>query len=177
MQDWNYLQTNCFEVTIELGCVKYPFENELPKYWEQNRRSLIQFMKQVTTQKQVWVLSSPRRALLTGYTVYSFYTVKLEYVFKILSCIWEFVCISVCAPHVFSVHGGPVSPGKQTRVLCKKSKCPFVSEPSLHPHNISFLILICLSVFALLPYSSLFVYLPRKSWVDEFICLNEEESE
>uniref|UniRef100_A0A8P0TD41 gp180 n=1 Tax=Canis lupus familiaris TaxID=9615 RepID=A0A8P0TD41_CANLF len=47
MQDWNYLQTNCFEVTIELGCVKYPFEKDLPKFWEQNRRSLIQFMKQV----------------------------------------------------------------------------------------------------------------------------------
>ncbi|XP_004706949.2 carboxypeptidase D, partial [Echinops telfairi] len=47
MQDWNYLHTNCFEVTIELGCVKYPFEKELPKLWEQNRRSLIQFMKQV----------------------------------------------------------------------------------------------------------------------------------
>ncbi|KAB0361999.1 hypothetical protein FD754_006155 [Muntiacus muntjak] len=47
MQDWNYLQTNCFEVTIELGCVKYPFEKDLPKFWAQNRRSLIQFMKQV----------------------------------------------------------------------------------------------------------------------------------
>ncbi|KAK1331439.1 hypothetical protein QTO34_009394 [Cnephaeus nilssonii] len=47
MQDWNYLQTNCFEVTIELGCVKYPFEKDLPKFWEQNRRSLIQFMKQL----------------------------------------------------------------------------------------------------------------------------------
>uniref|UniRef100_A0A8D0Y687 Carboxypeptidase D n=2 Tax=Sus scrofa TaxID=9823 RepID=A0A8D0Y687_PIG len=47
MQDWNYLQTNCFEVTIELGCIKYPFEKDLPKFWEQNRRSLIQFMKQV----------------------------------------------------------------------------------------------------------------------------------
>ncbi|KAM9209769.1 carboxypeptidase D [Dugong dugon] len=47
MQDWNYLHTNCFEVTIELGCVKYPFEKDLPKLWEQNRRSLIQFMKQV----------------------------------------------------------------------------------------------------------------------------------
>ncbi|XP_007935752.1 carboxypeptidase D [Orycteropus afer afer] len=46
MQDWNYLHTNCFEVTIELGCVKYPLEKELPKLWEQNRRSLIQFMKQ-----------------------------------------------------------------------------------------------------------------------------------
>ena len=52
MQDWNYLQTNCFEVTIELGCVKYPLEKDLPKFWEQNRRSLIQFMKQVTTQEQ-----------------------------------------------------------------------------------------------------------------------------
>lgn len=47
MQDWNYLHTNCFEVTIELGCVKYPKAEELPKYWAQNRRSLLQFMKQV----------------------------------------------------------------------------------------------------------------------------------
>lgn len=51
MQDWNYVQTNCFEVTIELGCVKYPFEKDLPRFWEQNRRSLIQFMKQVTVQE------------------------------------------------------------------------------------------------------------------------------
>ncbi|KAG8122570.1 hypothetical protein E2320_018054 [Naja naja] len=47
MQDWNYLNTNCFEVTIELGCVKYPKAEELPKYWEKNRRSLLQFIKQV----------------------------------------------------------------------------------------------------------------------------------
>ncbi|XP_070761493.1 carboxypeptidase D [Enoplosus armatus] len=47
MQDWNYLNTNCFEVTIELGCVKYPMANDLPKYWEQNRRALLQFMHQV----------------------------------------------------------------------------------------------------------------------------------
>ncbi|XP_054461037.1 carboxypeptidase D [Anoplopoma fimbria] len=49
MQDWNYLNTNCFEVTIELGCVKYPMSKELPKYWEQNRRSLLQFIHQVHT--------------------------------------------------------------------------------------------------------------------------------
>ncbi|XP_015683284.1 carboxypeptidase D, partial [Protobothrops mucrosquamatus] len=47
MQDWNYLNTNCFEVTIELGCVKYPRAEELPKYWEKNHRSLLQFIKQV----------------------------------------------------------------------------------------------------------------------------------
>ncbi|XP_018542741.1 LOW QUALITY PROTEIN: carboxypeptidase D [Lates calcarifer] len=49
MQDWNYLNTNCFEVTIELGCVKYPPAKELPKYWEQNRRALLQFIHQVHT--------------------------------------------------------------------------------------------------------------------------------
>lgn len=49
MQDWNYLNTNCFEVTIELGCVKYPMAKDLPKYWEQNRRALLQFIHQVIT--------------------------------------------------------------------------------------------------------------------------------
>ncbi|XP_051521025.1 carboxypeptidase D-like [Myxocyprinus asiaticus] len=47
MQDWNYLNTNCFEVTIELGCYKYPPAADLPKYWEQNRQSLLQFIHQV----------------------------------------------------------------------------------------------------------------------------------
>lgn len=53
MQDWNYLNTNCFEVTIELGCVKYPMAAELPKYWEQNRRALLQFIHQVMKSRNV----------------------------------------------------------------------------------------------------------------------------
>lgn len=48
MQDWNYLNTNCFEVTIELGCVKYPMASELPIYWKNNHRSLLEFIKQVS---------------------------------------------------------------------------------------------------------------------------------
>uniref|UniRef100_A0A674EEX8 Carboxypeptidase D n=1 Tax=Salmo trutta TaxID=8032 RepID=A0A674EEX8_SALTR len=47
MQDWNYLNTNCFEVTIELGCVKYPKAQHLPMYWDQNRRALLQYIHQV----------------------------------------------------------------------------------------------------------------------------------
>ncbi|XP_076831943.1 carboxypeptidase D [Brachyhypopomus gauderio] len=47
MQDWMYMNTNCFEVTIELGCVKYPPAWQLPMYWEQNRRSLLEFIHQV----------------------------------------------------------------------------------------------------------------------------------
>uniref|UniRef100_A0A3Q1G7H1 Carboxypeptidase D, a n=1 Tax=Acanthochromis polyacanthus TaxID=80966 RepID=A0A3Q1G7H1_9TELE len=49
MQDWNYLNTNCFEVTIELGCYKYPLAEELPTYWKENRKALLQFIHQVHT--------------------------------------------------------------------------------------------------------------------------------
>uniref|UniRef100_A0A8C7YHB7 Carboxypeptidase D, a n=1 Tax=Oryzias sinensis TaxID=183150 RepID=A0A8C7YHB7_9TELE len=49
MQDWNYVNTNCFEVTIELSCVKYPMAGKLPQYWEQNYRALLQFIHQVHT--------------------------------------------------------------------------------------------------------------------------------
>ncbi|ODN04202.1 Carboxypeptidase D [Orchesella cincta] len=49
MQDWNYFHTNCFEITLELGCVKYPSSSTLPKYWDDNREALIRFMQQVHT--------------------------------------------------------------------------------------------------------------------------------
>ena len=76
MQDWNYLQTNCFEVTIELGCVKYPFEKDLPKFWAQNRRSLIQFMKQVSIQEWHRKFLPRARFLLC---TYGFHALILEY--------------------------------------------------------------------------------------------------
>nr|XP_060612855.1 carboxypeptidase D [Anolis sagrei ordinatus] len=67
MQDWNYLNTNCFEVTIELGCVKYPRAKDLPLYWEQNRRSLLQFIKQVHTGVRGFVLdASDGRGILNA---------------------------------------------------------------------------------------------------------------
>ena len=32
------------EVTLELSCCKYPPANELPQFWDDNRRSLLQFL-------------------------------------------------------------------------------------------------------------------------------------
>ncbi|KAG9332180.1 hypothetical protein JZ751_015716 [Albula glossodonta] len=88
MQDWNYLYTNCFEVTIELGCEKYPFAKDLPMYWEQNRRALLQFIHQVdhpvTTSKggDYWRLLVPGTYQLTasarGYTPVSVYATVPE---------------------------------------------------------------------------------------------------
>lgn len=47
MQDYNYLHTNCMEVTIEMGCYKYPWAKDLPKFWLDNRAALLKFMEQV----------------------------------------------------------------------------------------------------------------------------------
>ncbi|XP_055924205.1 carboxypeptidase D-like [Argiope bruennichi] len=47
MQDWNYLHSNCFELTIEVGCKKYPYASDLPKYWSDNKESLIAYIQQV----------------------------------------------------------------------------------------------------------------------------------
>lgn len=47
MQDYNYLETNCFEITLELGCEKYPPAKDLPRYWEENKKALLNFVLQV----------------------------------------------------------------------------------------------------------------------------------
>ncbi|XP_002129550.2 carboxypeptidase D-like [Ciona intestinalis] len=47
MQDWNYLHTNCFEITLELGCYKFPLPKDLPKYWSDNKEALLAYIDQV----------------------------------------------------------------------------------------------------------------------------------
>ncbi|XP_054259827.1 carboxypeptidase D-like [Macrosteles quadrilineatus] len=47
MQDYNYEHTNCLEITLELGCFKYPKPQDLPTYWLDNREPLLKYMEQV----------------------------------------------------------------------------------------------------------------------------------
>ena len=45
MQDFNYLFTNCMEITVELSCQKKPNEENLEGEWENNKESLISFLE------------------------------------------------------------------------------------------------------------------------------------
>uniref|UniRef100_A0A673MHB9 Uncharacterized protein n=1 Tax=Sinocyclocheilus rhinocerous TaxID=307959 RepID=A0A673MHB9_9TELE len=47
MNDFSYLHTNCFELSIFLGCDKFPHQSELLMEWEHNREALLTFMAQV----------------------------------------------------------------------------------------------------------------------------------
>lgn len=47
MQDYNYVRAGCYELTLELSCCKYPPSSELPKFWEDNRHSMLIYLQQV----------------------------------------------------------------------------------------------------------------------------------
>lgn len=49
MQDFNYINSNTFEITLELSCCKYPAlkDNVLEKEWDNNREALLAYMEQV----------------------------------------------------------------------------------------------------------------------------------
>ena len=47
MEDFNYIHSSCFEITMELSCCKYPKATELTKEWNLNKESLLAFMEAV----------------------------------------------------------------------------------------------------------------------------------
>lgn len=47
MQDFNYIYSNCFEITIELSCCKFPPPSVLTHEWESNRESMLTYMENV----------------------------------------------------------------------------------------------------------------------------------
>ncbi|XP_050948190.1 carboxypeptidase D, b isoform X1 [Labeo rohita] len=46
MQDYNYLKGNCFEVTFELSCCKYPPASQLFTEWSNNKEALLAYIHQ-----------------------------------------------------------------------------------------------------------------------------------
>ena len=49
MQDYNYVRSNAFEITVEVSCCKFPSESTLERFWKENKKSLLAYLKLVHT--------------------------------------------------------------------------------------------------------------------------------
>eukprot|EP01134_Creolimax_fragrantissima_P001558 CFRG1558T1 len=47
MQDWNYLNSNCFEITVEVSCCRNPPPSEIQRHWDMHKFSLLKYMQAV----------------------------------------------------------------------------------------------------------------------------------
>ncbi|XP_069465236.1 carboxypeptidase M-like isoform X2 [Ambystoma mexicanum] len=47
LQDYNYIAGQCYELTIELSCCKYPNAFKLPDLWNENKEALIKLIGQI----------------------------------------------------------------------------------------------------------------------------------
>ena len=63
MQDYNYLHSNCFEITIEMSCTKFPPSSQLNSYWDAHKLSLLLFMTQVHKGIKGYVWSSEHKPI------------------------------------------------------------------------------------------------------------------
>ena len=65
MQDWSYVYTSDMELSIELGCDKYPEEKNLEMYWNQTKGALLAFITQVIVRARlIEEIISTNRTLL-----------------------------------------------------------------------------------------------------------------
>ncbi len=45
MQDWNYANTDCMDITLEIGNNKWPPASQLPTFWAQNQESMLSYLE------------------------------------------------------------------------------------------------------------------------------------
>lgn len=58
MQDYNYVNKSTMEITLELGCFKYPTRDQLPRFWMENKEPLLHFIEQSHIGFKGFVMSS-----------------------------------------------------------------------------------------------------------------------
>ena len=45
MQDMNYWAFGCMEITLEISCCKFPLPSQLETNWNENKKSLVEYLK------------------------------------------------------------------------------------------------------------------------------------
>ena len=76
MQDFNYVHSNDFEITVELTCCKYPTANKLISEWRNNKESLLKYMELVHSGVKGLVMDSATRKPITNARVSLFLSIN-----------------------------------------------------------------------------------------------------
>ncbi|EPB72306.1 hypothetical protein ANCCEY_08589 [Ancylostoma ceylanicum] len=63
MQDWQYIHTNALEVTIEMGCFKFPTNDMIPKMWDEHKYALLSYLEMVDKGVRGLILDSNGKAV------------------------------------------------------------------------------------------------------------------
>ncbi|XP_065187718.1 carboxypeptidase D-like [Sycon ciliatum] len=66
MQDYNYVFGNCFEVSVDLGCCRYPVGAQLPLLWESNKGALLALLATVFQNAHGRMVSAEAGRLLSN---------------------------------------------------------------------------------------------------------------
>ena len=67
MQDYNYLFSNCLEITAELSCTKQPEVDRLRTEWENNLDSMLAFLGAAHSGVKVTLTSFPRGFVISSF--------------------------------------------------------------------------------------------------------------
>ncbi|CAF3629146.1 unnamed protein product [Rotaria socialis] len=70
MQDWSYVFTSDMEITIDIGCEKYPNENDLQNHWNDNKGALLAFITQVVHGLRGFVFDLQTKAPVSGAVIH-----------------------------------------------------------------------------------------------------------
>lgn len=69
MQDWNYLNTDNMELTMEISTQKYPSDRELDVFWKENKKSLYSYMEMIQIGVRGQITSAATKKPIKGVTV------------------------------------------------------------------------------------------------------------
>ncbi|TRY61803.1 hypothetical protein TCAL_17225 [Tigriopus californicus] len=105
LQDFNYLFSNCFEITLELSCCKYPHEENLAREWSANRESLLAYLEQAHSGIKGVILDKEENPV-SGAKVH----VKVSRAAPAMIDIKSYLVPALVINLLFSINGGECSP-------------------------------------------------------------------